>query len=278
MSKSGPPRRERTGVDTEDRIMETFASMSVWAQRNRRLATMLVVGVVLMAAAGIYYVRYRAQLAERAAVRLDEIRLTTRAAAPAQIRDELGVFIDQFGSARQADEARLMLAELELQRDSADRAIRILEPVADPAGGPMGVHAAMMLAIAEEQRGDRDGAVRRYRRLAESAPFEFQRRDAKAAVARLEYYAGNYREAEQLYGELAEDDEAGDDQAFYRVRLGEVRARAAADLPPPELPAVTASSGDLGSPPADSVAPSDAEAPVGDPAGDDGDNADGRSQ
>lgn len=243
MSKSAQKHRDHQAIDGRDRIMESVASVSGWAERNRRIATFGLIAVVLVVAAGVYYVRYRGQLAERAAVQLDDIRLTARGATPDQLREQLRLYIDQFGGARQADEARVLLAEMELQRDSIDSAMRLLEQAADLDGGPVGYYAAAMIATAEEQRGDLDAAERQYQRLAAAAQYDFQRRKARASLARLHVYRGDYPAAEKIYAELAEETDGETDGEAYAMRLGEVRARAAAKLPPPELPVAVASAG-----------------------------------
>ena len=239
MARSIPKESKREQVDTEDRIMETVAAVTLWAQRNRRAATMALVALAAMVAAGVIYVRYRADIRERAAVRLDEIRLSTQGAPPELMREELSLFITQYGGTPEASEARVYLAELELRRDSLDAAIRTLEPVADLTNPtPIGYHAAAMIAAVQEQRGDTRAAMQSYRRLEEAALYGYQRRAARAAQARVHDFAGEYAEAERIYADLAEDPDAASDGAFYGVLLGEVRARARTDAPPPQVPRI----------------------------------------
>lgn len=235
------------GVDTEDGIMRRIAALTSWAEKNRQLATMAVLVLVALGAGVVIYLNYQGDLAERAAVRLDEIRLASQRASPEQLRSELANYIEQFGSTPQGDEARLLLAEMELQRDDAEAAIRLIEPVVDPADDPLGYNAAWMLAVAEEQRGELGAAAEWYDRLASAAPHEFQRRRARAARARLHVYAGEYEAAEAIYEELASTQDAADDTELYALRLGEVRARAAAELPPPSLPVAAPTTGDVDS-------------------------------
>lgn len=235
MAKGG----DRGRVDTEDRIMGRIAAATAWAEKNRQLAILAGLAIVAIGAGSVIYLNYRADLAERAAVRLDEIRMVSQRAAPDELRSELSAYIEQFGSTPQGEEARLLLAEMELQRGDADAAIRVVEPVVDPDDHPLGYSAAWMVAVAEEERGDLAAAARWYERLAVSAQHEFQRRRARAARARIHVYAGEYEEAEAIYADLAaaEDAGSGEQAELYAVKLGEVRARAAAELPPPSLPA-----------------------------------------
>ncbi len=222
-------------VDTEDRIMEKIAQVTTWAQRNSRVATLALLLLVGAVGAVLVYMDYRSDLENQAAVRLDEIRLGMRGTPPAQIRSQLDSYIEQFGSTGTADQARILLAEMELERDSADAAIRLLEPIVDLDGGPLGYNAGWLRAVAEEQRGDRASAAEWYERLADAAPHEFQRRRARAALARLHEYAGEYAAAEEIYADLAAVEDPAE-AAFYGVKLGEVRARAATNAPPPSVP------------------------------------------
>ncbi len=232
-----PPKRDR--VDTEDRIMESVASATMWAERHRRVAMTGLIALVAAGAAGVVYVRYKADLHQRAAVGLDELRLSTQGAAPEALRQELGVFIERFASTSEANEARLHLAELEMRRDSIEAAIQTLEPViSGGTGTPIGYHALAMLAVAQERKGDTGSALRTYQRLNSEARHDYQRRAASASEARLHEFSGEYAEADRIYAVLAADKDASADAAFYAVRLGEVRARAEAQLPPPAVPVI----------------------------------------
>lgn len=216
--------------------MERVAKASAWTAENRRVATVALLALLAAGAAGFIYLNYRADIQERAAVRLDEIRMSSRGAPLPQLRSELATYVRQFGATPQGDEARLLLAEMELQRDSVANAIRLLEPVVDLREDPIGYNAGWMMAVAEEQRGNLEAAERWYERLADAARHGFQRRRARAALARLHTYAGEYAAAEAIYEELAAEETAAADAQFYAVKLGEVRARADAELPPPEVP------------------------------------------
>lgn len=239
MAKSIAKQPKHDRVDTEDRIMESVASATMWARRHRRVATTGLIALVAAGAAGVVYVRYKADLQERAAMGLDELRLSTQGAVPELLRQELGVFIAQFGGAPEANEARLHLAELEIRRDSIDAAIQTLEPVVRAGTGtPVGYHALTMLAVAQERNGDTEAALQTYQKLKAAARSDYQRRAASASQARLHEFAGAYAEAERIYEELAADEDALADGAFYAVRLGEVRARARAKLLPPAVPAI----------------------------------------
>ncbi|TFG65526.1 MAG: tetratricopeptide repeat protein [Gemmatimonadales bacterium] len=239
MAKSIAKQPKHEQVDTDDRIMESVASATLWAKRDRRAATTGLIALVAVIGAGVIYVRYKADLQERAAVRLDQLRLSSQGVAPDQFRQDLGEFIAQYGSTPEAGEARLMLAEYELRRDSIDAAIRVLEPVVSSGvGTPIGYHGATMIAAAQDRKGDTRAAMRSFERLETDSRYGYQRRAARAARARLHEFSGEYAQAEQIYMELAADVDAATDGAFYAVHLGEVRARAKAQLPAPAVPVI----------------------------------------
>lgn len=275
MNKTGQRGPRDGGIDTEDRVMETVARVSRWMQENRRVTTLALVAVVAAVAAGFVYLNYRSDLRERAAVRLDEIRLSSRNMTPAQLRTQLTTYVDQFGSTHQADEARLLLAEMQLDQDSVARAVQLLQPVVDLDAHPIGYNAGWMMAVAEEQRGDPEAAARWYERLADAARHDYQRRRARAARARLYEYAGDYAAAEEILADLAAEDDGVDDADFYGVQLGEVRARTETDEPPPSVPVLVEPTESAPEAAADEAAGASDGTEASAEAGDDGATGDG---
>ena len=73
MPKSMATKAKKEPVNTEDRVMEGVVTAADWAERNRRLVTLGTIAVIAMLFAGWAYLDYRSKIAERAAVRLDEI-------------------------------------------------------------------------------------------------------------------------------------------------------------------------------------------------------------
>jgi len=228
MAKSIATKAKKEQVNTEDRVMEGVVTAAAWADRNRRLMTLGTVALVAVIFAGWAYVDYRGKMTERAAVRLDEIRMTSAAGAPSpQIQAQLSDFIAQFGSTPFAGEARLYLAQLELRADDLESAIRTLEPAADlGAGTPVAFRAASSIAAAEEMAGRPDEALQWHERIADQAQFDFQRNDALAEQARIHAQEGRLDRSEDLYRQLLEsEDAAGEDQSsIWAIRLGEIEA------------------------------------------------------
>jgi len=228
MAKSIATKAKKEQVNTEDRVMEGVVTAADWADRNRRLVTLGTVALVAVLLAGWAYLDYRGKMSERAAVRLDEIRMTSSAGAPSQqVQAELAEFVSQFGGTPFAGEARLYLAQLQLRENDLDGAIRTLEPVADlSTGTPVAFRAASSLAAAEEMADRPDKAIQWHERIAAEAQFEFQRFDAIAEQARIHAQAGRLERSSELYRQLLDAEEtAGPDQAsLWAIRLGEVEA------------------------------------------------------
>jgi len=248
-------------IDTEDHVTERVLEAVAWAEAHRRAVIAGAIVLVLVVAAAFYYTNYRNKLVDRASVRLQEIQITAQAADLETVRSELGLFIEQYSGTPYADQARIVLGELELRRDSLGLAIRALEPVAELGSAqPLSFTAMDMIAAAYEQGGDLERAAQWYDRLESAALFDYQRHAAMAEKARLHTLAGRYDEAAALYEQLveeAQDDPAG--QQLYAVRLGEVRTLAQfGSAPPAALPPLGAVDSDDPS----AAAPGEAENPA----------------
>lgn len=235
MAKSMAREKRTQGIDTEDHITERALDAAAWAQRHRRVVMAGGIALVAVVAAAFYYQDFRQKLEERGSVRLQEIQIASQSADMEMIRSELRLFIDQFSGTAYANQARVVLADLELRRDSLGAAIRVLEPLADRGGGdPLSFSAIGMIAAAYDQGGDADRSLDWYERLENEALFDYQRHDAMVEQARLHTTSGRYDEAISLYERLVEEaaeDPAGQD--VYSVRLGEVRILSQFGVAPP---------------------------------------------
>ena len=241
MAKSMARKKRPQQLDTEDHVTERVLEAAAWAETHRRAVTIGGLALVAVVAAAFYYVDYQRKLVERASVRFQELQISAQSADLEMIRSELGVYIDQYPGTAYANQARVVLAELELRRDSLSLAIQALEPVADlGSGDPLAFTAAEMIAATYEQGGEPDRALEWYGRIASSARFDYQRHAALGEQARLHTSMGRYAEAIELYERLVsevEDDPTG--QQIFRVRLGEVRGlEALGGVPPAAVPVV----------------------------------------
>jgi predicted negative regulator of RcsB-dependent stress response len=237
MPKGMAKEKRPPAVDTEDRVMERVVEAATWLEHHRRTALIGALAFVGLLVAGYYYLDYRSKLMERASIRLQEIRFSSNTADLETVRSDLRLYLEQYGKTPYAGEARILLAGMELRRDSLGSAIRILEPAADlTTGSPTAYAAAEMIAAAFEQGGQGEQSVLWWERIAAEARFEYQKHRAMAQQARLHMAAGRYDEAAALYETLADEAEQ-DDAELHRVRLGEVKAlRASGAAPPAAVP------------------------------------------
>ncbi len=196
-----------------------------WVKAHARFV-IVVVGVVVVAAAGTtYYLRYQKTLESRAATRLTELQQEVAAGNQDLAIRDLQTFVSRFGNTPSAQEARLMLARLELQAGQTDDAIQLVQDLAGNLDNPMGVNAALLLAAAYQQQGKVDLAEKTYLDIGDNARFEFQRRNAleNAGMLRLEH--GNPQGAATLFQQIVDGMGDNDPQrGYYEMLLAEARA------------------------------------------------------
>ncbi len=226
------------GPQHEDVFVEKILQAGTWAQEN--LTTVIVaVTILALGVAGILYYRsYQASVREQAAVDLQNLAATLGTQETASATDTLRSFVERYRGAPAADEARVLLGRVHLDAGRPAEAIQVLRPSAERgADTPIGYAARMLIAAAHEQQGERDPALRLYAELGASARLPFQRRHALADRARLLAEEGRFEEAAAIYEDLArraEEAEAPDEAAEYRLRHGETSALAAASGSAPQ--------------------------------------------
>jgi predicted negative regulator of RcsB-dependent stress response len=229
MSKSIATRGKHERVDTTDHVMDRFEIALAWADQHRKIAVGALVALVVGVAGIMYYQSYQTRIAESAAQQLSQLRLGAQGAeSPDAMRAALQTFVAQYGGTRFGDEARIILGDLELRRDSIDRAIAVLAPIASGSmERPETFNAAQMVASAYEQKGDVDGALDWYGRLESGARFDYQRLWALGEQARVLADAGRYGRSVEAYEaliELTSDLSTAENAEVFKVRLGEVKA------------------------------------------------------
>ena len=229
MSKSIATRGKHERLDTTDHVMDRFDMFLAWADGNRKIVVGGLIVLFLGVVGGMYYQSYQARIAESASRQLQQFRLGVQGAeSPDAVRAALRTFLGQFGGTRFGDEARILLGDLELRRDSVDLAIDVLSPVASGSlVRPEAFNAAQMVAAAHEQTGNIDEALDWYRRLETGARFDYQRLWALGEQARVLTDAGRYGQAVEAYETLirrTSDLSAAEIAAVFKVRLGEAKA------------------------------------------------------
>lgn len=221
---SRPPKPE-SPLDKEDAFVATTLEVSQWAQRNRPVVTLGVVVLVLGIAAFVYYGRYSDTLHSNAANQLEQLQMRMAAGDPAELKADLGLYLERFSGTPFADEARLALAHVNAGVGEFEAAAEVLRPLAGDVEEPLGAQAAAMLAAISEDIGDLQVAEELYERLAGRARLGFQVREALSNAARLRREQGDAAGALALYDRLlGEMDEEDPDRGVVEMRRGEVAA------------------------------------------------------
>jgi len=208
----------------EDAFVAGIHRLLEWMGRNLRLLLLGAAGAVLVALGLMYYVNFKATVREQAATDLARLRLSS--ASPEQLIPDVESFIGRYDGTASADEARVLLGHLYLDSGRGADALAVLRAVGAPADHPTGFAARSLLALAQEQSGDVRAAESTWQSLGRDARFGFQRREARANVARLYAQQGRVAEAIAIYEEIAREAEEDDDPSaagVYRIRLGELR-------------------------------------------------------
>lgn len=219
----------------QDAFLRAVLRAVQWTQENTRTVTIGAVVVIGVVAAGLYYRNYRESLREQAAGRLQTLQAELlQSQSPSDtLRRSLQQFLNQYGDTRAGDQARLLMARIQLRRDQWQQAVSTLEPLTGryPADSPTGYGARKLLAAAHEGAGNTERALSLYGELADQAQFAFQRYEAAANRARLLADQGRLADAESIYSRLVQEADTSDagvttaNLQSYRVELGEVRAR-----------------------------------------------------
>lgn len=212
----------------EDVFVESTFQLWDWVRKNLRALLLGTAGLAVIALGILYYVNFQATVRERAAADLARLRMS--AAAPEAVIPDVETFVGRYDGTAAADEGRLLLGRLYLETGRAADAATVLGDVGDAPDRPVGYAARSLLASALEASGDVEGAIAAWETLGNRARFAFQRREARASVARLRASRGELAEAIAIYEEIAEEAERDDDRtaaAVYRIRLGELRGQQA---------------------------------------------------
>jgi len=231
MAKHHPTaRRVHRATNDEDVFVSSVLETSVWARSHSRL---LIIGVTLaiVAVAVTVYVRsMRSSLVERGAAELSQVRATVASGNLPLAKQDLERFVNRFGKTPSGVEARMMLAQVQLQTNEPAKAVATLKSVDSDADSPIGYSAALMLGGAHEANKQLDEAERVYLRAADDARFDFQKREALDRAARVRVERGNLAGAAELYERVvatfAEDEiDLVQEKNAYLMRLAELKAQ-----------------------------------------------------
>ena len=226
-SVAGSTRRS-SRHDSDDAIVVRAIEFTAWAKRNVRL---IIVGAVILTVivGGLIYWRiYRADRMERAAAEFVQLQQTAQSGNLQLAERDIEQYVRRFDGTVYADEARIALAQLHLQQDSAAKAVEVLSGAAGRVGdSPMGPQAALLLAAAQQAAGDNEAAIATYLAVADEAELSFRIIAALEAAAQLHARSGNHAGSAELYQRLADmAPEGSPERQLYEMRLAEQEALA----------------------------------------------------
>lgn len=236
-------RVHRPDTTPDDAFIAGVLETSAWAKQHSRK---LIIGGVIAAVAItalVLFLLSRANQREQAIAQLTQVRATAMSGNTQLAIRELEQYMSRFGGTPAADEARLLLGRAYLDNNQAAQALQTVQELASDLDEPLGVNAAFLLAAAHEAAEEPHRAEEVYLRVADDAPFLFQRQDGLDNAGRIRMQRADAAGAVQLYERLVEmTPEGNTERPVYELRLGEARAMAA--------------SAAAGAPPATSGAPS----------------------
>lgn len=226
-STAARSRRPQSTIDSDDAFAVRAAEAAAWAKRNVRMIVMIA-AVALVTVGG--YLVYRVNAAGKAA-RAAEQFLALRAnpsVSTAAGAGQVEAFIKTHAGTVEADEARLLLAEIRLNSGNPKAAVTALAPLAG-SDSRLAAQASMMLGSAHAQAGDRAASIRAYQQSADKAGADYQRVEALAQAALMHEQNNDFAGAIAIYERLLADAKEGSQQAqVIEMRLAEARSRAAA--------------------------------------------------
>jgi tetratricopeptide (TPR) repeat protein len=218
--------RDETGTD--DAFVAGVLETGAWAKEHRRTLIIAGVAVAVAIVALVVWLNWRADYREQANVRLSQVRAVALSGNNEAAIRELQQYLDSYGRAPVADEARLLLGRIHLQAGQPSQAIEVVRPMARNVGSAMGADAAVLLAAAYEAAQEPHRAEELYLRVADDGRFLFQQQEALDHAARLRMQRGDAPGAVQLYQRLVELTPAtSPDRQIFELRLGEAQATTA---------------------------------------------------
>lgn len=226
MARHTTIRSHAPSVD-EDRFVAGVLEASTWARRHVRL---LVIAATVLVVAGLvilYYRSYRVRLEDQANTELDRIRQVAASGNPALANRDLGTFVAKYDGTKAESEARILLARTALEQGRAQDAANAARPLAQDLESPLGATGAFLLAASYEAQNDLKQSEGTYLRIAEKAPFDYQRRQALDAAAMLRLQHGDAAGAVTLYQKLlALTPDTVPEHQVVEMRLAEAQAAA----------------------------------------------------
>lgn len=213
--------------EADDAFVSHVVELTAWAQKHSQTLVFAAIIVTLGIAGTVYYFNFRETLEDQGVTELEQIHQTLGIVSNEESLAELNRFVERFGSASTAGEARLLLGQVQLENANPQGAIDALQPVLSGFGNsPVSFQAAFLLGAAYEEQQRWDEAISTYLDIADDADLGFQIRGALSDAARVQAAQGQYGEAamvlEDLLAEMESDDPG---RGVIEMRLAEMRTR-----------------------------------------------------
>lgn len=226
-SPSVARRTPRSTVESDDVVMMRAAELAEWARKNAR-GVMIATAVMLAAVgAALYYQVYKSGRAARAAAAYVQLQAGLPADTTQAIR-QLQTFTSQYPGTTEADEARIAIAQIYLEKGDHARALEAVRPAAD-GGTPVAEPARFVQAAALAASGKRQEAMTEYLDLAKDADLLYMKQNALNQAALLREQANDWNGAAELYRQMLDGLEKGSgERRIVELHLAEAEARARA--------------------------------------------------
>lgn len=226
MTKRHPSASRRPGqgkpADSDDAFVAGVLEFSQWAKKNQKILVIFAVAVVAVVLVSISYAGQRQRQLDRAGEELENIQATMLIGDPDAAKVQLSQYLEQFGNTPYAGEAALVLAQLYLETDQAELALRALERAGLGPRDPLRAQAETLRARALEMNGDAAQAEEIYLEVAEDAVMSFERTAARTEAARLRETRGDWAGAAELYRTILDGMELADpERGRIEMRLAE---------------------------------------------------------
>ena len=211
--------------ESGDIFLEKTLAAGSWAQKNRQTLTLVGIAALAVFMGSLYYWNYRRQHLQQAAVELERVEQGAAFGDTATAKVELAQYVESFGSTPYGDEARLLLGQIYLESGQVEQAVTLLENAVD-LSRPIGLQIAVLLAKAEEQKGDLKAAEETLLKVADRSDLDFQVRGALEDAARLRSQGGNNAGAAELYQRILDKlAKTAPERGGYELRLQELKAK-----------------------------------------------------
>lgn len=218
MTKTGAAARP----DLEDQV-EDFKE---WALVHSRGLTIAAGVIVVLAGAGLLYVKSQQAQARNASTALLEAEQAVSAGNAALAQSELESLVGRYASTDAGKQARLLLAQTYYDAGKYDEGIADLKTLLGADPKLLRPAAYNLMGAGYEQQKKYEDAADAYQKAAGEAPGKSDRDSYLANAARALAAGGKTADAIKLWSKLATDP-SSPMAAEARVRLGELQVKAA---------------------------------------------------